>query len=149
MSSSGKTQHFDCCIRRFKSCHPSQKSASIKNACRFYFLPFTFLADVPPLKWRWASLRQAGGIFSKNRFQKESVSLFNPSVIFAIASLVKGGGLPQGKPEGFYRVIWNLNRACVTFNPSVRSWTRVQLLTGESPLCRSATFPHTVGNHPM
>ena len=25
MSSSGKTQHFDCCIRRFESCHPSQK----------------------------------------------------------------------------------------------------------------------------
>ena len=43
VSSSGKTQHFDCCIRRFKSCHPSHKSASIKNACRFYFLPFTFL----------------------------------------------------------------------------------------------------------
>ena len=34
-------------------------------------------------------------------------------------------------------------------NPSVCSWTRVQLLTGESPLCRSATFPHTVGNHPF
>ena len=62
VSSSGKTQHFDCCIRRFKSCPPSHKSASIKNACRFYFLPFTFLDDVPPLKWRWASLRQAGGI---------------------------------------------------------------------------------------
>ena len=62
VSSSGKTQHFDCCIRRFKSCHPSHKSASIFYACRFYFLPFTFLADVPPLKWRWASLRQAGGI---------------------------------------------------------------------------------------
>ncbi len=26
VSSSGKTQHFDCCIRRFESCHPSQKS---------------------------------------------------------------------------------------------------------------------------
>ena len=24
MSSSGKTQHFDCCIRRFESCHPCQ-----------------------------------------------------------------------------------------------------------------------------
>ncbi len=24
VSSSGKTQHFDCCIRRFESCHPSQ-----------------------------------------------------------------------------------------------------------------------------
>ena len=43
VSSSGKTQHFDCCIRRFKSCHPSHKSASIFYACRFYFLPFTFL----------------------------------------------------------------------------------------------------------
>ena len=26
VSSSGKTQHFDCCMRRFESCHPSQKS---------------------------------------------------------------------------------------------------------------------------
>ncbi len=34
-------------------------------------------------------------------------------------------------------------------NPSVCSWTRVQLLTGARPLCRSATFPHTVGNHPF
>lgn len=48
VSSSGKTQHFDCCIRRFKSCHPSHKSASIFYACRFYFLPFTFLADFSP-----------------------------------------------------------------------------------------------------
>ncbi|MFR2262160.1 MAG: hypothetical protein ACLS5V_09610, partial [Acutalibacteraceae bacterium] len=52
-----------------------------------------FAENSLPCKGRWASLRQAGGIFSKNRFQKESVSLFNPSVIFAIASLVKGGGL--------------------------------------------------------
>ena len=33
------------------------------------------------------------------------------------ASLYKGGGLPQGKPEGFHRVIWNLKRTCVTFYP--------------------------------
>lgn len=50
VSSSGKTQHFDCCIRRFKSCHPSQKSASIFYACRFYFLPFTFLAAFLPFQ---------------------------------------------------------------------------------------------------
>ena len=31
VSSSGKTQHFDCCIRRFESCHPSQKKASRKT----------------------------------------------------------------------------------------------------------------------
>ena len=35
--------------------------------------------------------------------------------------------MPQGKPEGFHRNLRNLNRMCVTFNPSVRSWTRVQL----------------------
>ena len=34
-------------------------------------------------------------------------------------------------------------------NPSVRSWTRVQLLTGARPLCHYVTFPHTVGNHPL
>ena len=38
------------------------KSASIKMLADFAFLPFTFLADAPPLKWRWASLRQAGVI---------------------------------------------------------------------------------------
>ena len=48
---------------------------------------------------------------------------FNP----LSASLEKGGGLPQGKPEGFHRNLRNLKRMCVTFNPSVRSWTRVQL----------------------
>ena len=57
--------------------------------------------------------------------------------------------MPQGKPEGFHRNLRNLKRMCVTFNPSVRSWTRVQLLTGESPLCHYVTFPHTVGNHPL
>ena len=40
----------------------SHKSASIKMLADFAFLPFTFLADAPPLKWRWASLRQDGGI---------------------------------------------------------------------------------------
>ena len=29
MSSSGKTQHFDCCIRRFESCHPSHQKRVI------------------------------------------------------------------------------------------------------------------------
>ena len=31
VSSSGKTQHFDCCIRRFKSCHPSHLKAPLKS----------------------------------------------------------------------------------------------------------------------
>ena len=33
--------------------------------------------------------------------------------------------------------------------PQSTHFVRRQLLTGESPLCRSATFPHTVGNHPF
>ena len=33
--------------------------------------------------------------------------------------------------------------------PQSTHFVRSQLLTGESPLCRSATFPHTVGNHPI
>ena len=32
VSSSGKTQHFDCCIRRFESCHPCQLCRSIRMA---------------------------------------------------------------------------------------------------------------------
>ena len=39
----------------------------------------------------------------------------------------KGRWVAEGNSEGFCRVIWNLNRMSVTFNPSVRSWTRVQL----------------------
>ena len=31
VSSSGKTQHFDCCIRRFESCHPSHTECSYSN----------------------------------------------------------------------------------------------------------------------
>ena len=50
----------------------------------------SFCKNSLPCKGRWASLRQAGGIFSKNRFQKESASLFNPSVIFDDSSLYKG-----------------------------------------------------------
>jgi hypothetical protein len=42
--------------------------------------------------------------FSQKRLQKSAL-LFNPSVICAIASLVKGGGLPQGKPEGFASLV--------------------------------------------
>ena len=37
MSSSGKTQHFDCCIRRFESCHPSQKQQTQFCVCCFLF----------------------------------------------------------------------------------------------------------------
>ena len=37
-SSSGKTQHFDCCIRRFKSCRPSQivRPIDFKNLSVFF-----------------------------------------------------------------------------------------------------------------
>ncbi len=35
MSSSGKTQHFDCCIRRFESCHPCQKKNGTNGAVIF------------------------------------------------------------------------------------------------------------------
>ena len=46
VSSSGKTQHFDCCIRRFESCHPSQKQQT--QFCVCYFL-FSFLAGFEPI----------------------------------------------------------------------------------------------------
>ena len=100
------------------------------------------------------------------------------------ASLVKGGGLPQGKPEGFClpcKGRWVAARQAggiflkkIDFKkkvlrclipqssamtapftrepnliPQSTHFVRSQLLTGESPLCRSATFPHTVGNHPI
>ena len=69
---------------RFPS--PAPKTASIKG-----YLPFLYFSH----------------------FTLVSLLFRLPSVIFAIASLVKGGGLPQGKPEGFCGVIWNLNRLCV------------------------------------
>ena len=49
-----------------------------------------FLRKTASLVKGGGPLRQAGGIFSKNRFQKESASLFNPSVIFDDSSLYKG-----------------------------------------------------------
>ena len=60
VSSSGKTQHFDCCIRRFKSCHPSHKSANIKNACRFCFFTVHFSR-------RRASLKMEVGLVKATR----------------------------------------------------------------------------------
>ena len=100
------------------------------------------------------------------------------------ASLVKGGGLPQGKPEGFclpckgrwvaVRQAGGIFLKKIDFKkkvlrcliPQSSSMTapftrepnlspqsvRVahsQILTGESPLCRFVTFPHTVGNLPF
>ena len=70
-------------------------------------------------------------------------SLNNPSVIFAIASLVKGGGPRQGKPEGFCGVIWNLNRKQITFNPSVCSRCSQPAPDGSpSPLSLRDISPH-------
>ena len=46
MSSSGKTQHFDCCIRRFESCHPSQKQQTQFCVCCFLF---SFSAGFEPI----------------------------------------------------------------------------------------------------
>ena len=41
VSSSGKTQHFDCCIRRFESCHPSQKKTIAKEIVFFSYIRLT------------------------------------------------------------------------------------------------------------
>ena len=65
------------------------------------------------------------------------------------ASLYKGGGLPQGKPEGFSQKIDFKKKVLRCLIPQSTHFVRRQLLTGESPLCRSATFPHTVGNYPI
>ena len=82
------------------------------------------------------------------------------------ASLVKGGGLPQGKPEGFSQKIDFKKKVLRFLIPQSSSMTapftrepnlspqsvRVahsQILTGESPLCRFVTFHHTVGNLPF
>ena len=48
MSSSGKTQHFDCCIRRFESCHPSQKQQMHFCICCFLFRLFGRIRTVSP-----------------------------------------------------------------------------------------------------
>ena len=58
VSSSGKTQHFDCCIRRFESCHPSQKITDTK-LCLLFFL-FSFSAGFEPISPSFA--KQKGHI---------------------------------------------------------------------------------------
>ncbi len=57
MSSSGKTQHFDCCIRRFESCHPSQKQQMHFCICCFLF---RFQAGFEPISPSFA--KQKGHI---------------------------------------------------------------------------------------
>ena len=51
MSSSGKTQHFDCCIRRFESCHPSHVVASYISLAAIFLSPRTHSA-APPFRNR-------------------------------------------------------------------------------------------------
>ena len=51
--------------------------------------------------------------------------------------------MPQGKPEGFRGVIWNLKRTCVTFNPSVCSRCSQPAPDGSpSPLSLRDISPH-------
>ena len=84
---------------RFPS--PAPKTASIKGYLPFlYFSHFTlvslfFLRSTSPLLQRKVIYRKAS--------RRDS------------ASLVKGGGPRQGKPEGFCGVIWNLNKKRNTF----------------------------------
>ena len=81
-----------------------------------------------PCKGRWASLRQTGGIRLPCKGRWVAVKASRRDFI------------------GVYGIY--IERA-LPFNPSVRSQTRVQLLTGARPLCHYVTFPHTVGNHPF
>ena len=47
VSSSGKTQHFDCCIRRFESCHPSQCPEYDKClGLTYYLLPLHYYLKI-------------------------------------------------------------------------------------------------------
>ena len=55
MSPSGKAPDFDSGIRRFKSCHPSQK-LSDDVSCRSVYDPLAQLAEQLPFKqWVWSS----------------------------------------------------------------------------------------------
>ena len=52
VSSSGKTQHFDCCIRRFESCHPSQeKQIRTIRFCMMEYLDLFFILAIFSQKW--------------------------------------------------------------------------------------------------
>ena len=53
VSSSGKTQHFDCCIRRFESCHPSQRKRYSED---FLNTVFVDIARFFGLFWNFDSL---------------------------------------------------------------------------------------------
>ena len=55
MSPSGKAPDFDSGIRRFKSCHPSQK-LSDDVSCHSVYDPLAQLAEQLPFKqWVWSS----------------------------------------------------------------------------------------------
>ena len=74
-------------------------------------------------------------------------SLNNPSVICAIASLEKGGGLPQASRRDFLKK--DYKKVHYFLIPQSVRVAHSQLLTGARPLCHFVTFPHTVGNHPL
>ena len=73
VSSSGKTQHFDCCIRRFESCHPSQKSTG-QNLSIFYPLRKQwYITAVRRISSREACISSAAGCIS---FRNDDIQNF-------------------------------------------------------------------------
>ena len=95
----------------------SEKRQVSFDACRF--LLFRILLSS---RFSFVYPQSARFIIRCSLFSLRSTSpLLQRKVIYRkasrrdFASLVKGGGPRQGKPEGFCGVIWNLNRKQITF----------------------------------
>ena len=95
VSSSGKTQHFDCCIRRFESCHPCHVVADYVSFATTFLLKSHRLthAVAPPFRKKSRSAHLLGckrprnGLLSLPTFCGfKSKSVFRYGIFFATSS---------------------------------------------------------------
>ena len=80
-----------------------------------------------PCKGRWASKASRRDFLKKIDFKKKVLRCLIPQSPAVTAPFTREPNLI----------------------PQSTHFVRSQLLTGARPFCRSATFPHTVGNHPL
>ena len=102
MSPSGKAPDFDSGIRRFKSCHPSQRTEAQMQICPSVYDPLAQLAEQLPFKqWVWSSNLQR--VTKRKRATPSGMALFllvtrEIRIISCAADEQRSRGLDRAKP---------------------------------------------------
>ena len=139
LSSSGKTQHFDCCIRRFESCQPShiffggriQKPKIKYDPLAQLAEHLTFNQGVRGSSLRWVTKNNPnsshigewfGFLFMPNRFDIQLYSLSNKRRCCAdVVSSAQNEDIPQVNPQ-LYKWLAIINKT----SPPVPHYTTSQ-----------------------